>query len=301
MLRKVLFTAVAVLSLAVAVGASAKTVTVTITSNGYVPNTVTVAQGDVVQFTNSDSVVHQVTFKSTAGVSCTPTPLVVQPNTSGSCNFRTAGNYSYSDPSAKGNTFRGSVVVAAAAQSLTIATKPLFVYGAAGSNLSGVLSTQTIGANIDVLAKQCGASAASKLTTVQTTAGGTYTTAVKPLMNTAYTAKTKSLTSATLLVRVRPTMNLRKVSAHRYTLRVTAGSSLAGRYASFQRYNGTLHRWVALRTLLLKSSAAGIAPNVVSTVAFRSSIRPNLRIRATLPQPQAGSCYASGTSNTTLS
>jgi plastocyanin len=301
MLRKVLFTAVAVLSLAVAAGASAKTVTVTITNNGYVPNSVSVTEGDAVQFTNSDSVVHQVTFKSTAGVSCTPTPLVVQPNASGSCTFRTAGSYSYSDPNAKGNTFRGSVVVAAAAQSLTMATKSLLVYGATGSNLSGVLSTQAIGANIDVLAQQCGASASSKLTTVQTTAGGAYATAVKPLMNTAYTARTKSLSSVTIIVRVRPSMHLRKVAAHRYTLRITAGSSFAGKYASFQRYNATLDRWVAVRTLLLKSSTAGIAPSVASTVAFRSSIPANLRIRATFPQPQAGSCYASGTSNTTLS
>jgi plastocyanin len=301
MFRKVLFTAVAALSLALVAGAGAKTVTVTITNNGYVPSTMTVAQGDVVQFTNSDTVVHQVTFKSSTGVTCTPTPLVIQPNTSGSCAFGTAGSYSYSDPNAKGNSFRGTIVVAAAAQSLSIVTKPMFTYGANRSPLAGVLSTQTVGANIDVLAQQCGASASSKVTTVQTTTGGAYTTSVKPLMNTAYTTKTKSLSSSTVLVRVRPIMHLRKVAAHRYTLRVTAGSTFAGKYASFQRYNGTLHRWVAVRTLRLKSSAAGIAPSVVSTAAFTSSIRSSLRIRATLPQPQAGSCYAPGTSNTVLS
>jgi hypothetical protein len=120
-------------------------------------------------------------------------------------------------------------------------------------------------------------------------------------MNTAYTAKDKSLSSAAVTVRVRPSMRLVKVAAHRYTLRVSVGSSLAGKYASFQRYNGTLHRWVALKTVQLKASTAGIAPTVLSTASFRSTVRSGLRVRATLPQPQVGGCYAAGTSNTILS
>jgi hypothetical protein len=121
------------------------------------------------------------------------------------------------------------------------------------------------------------------------------------MMSTAYTTKSRAITSSVISVRVRPRLRLVRVASHRYLLRVFATRSFAGKYASFQRYNGTLHRWVALRTLRLKSSTAGIAPSVVSTVAFRSSIRSGLRIRATLPQPQVGGCYAAGTSNTTLS
>ena len=83
-MRKMIMLAAAT-ALAVVVGsvaansAAAKTVTVTITKNGYVPNSLTIAQGDTVQFTNSDTVPHQVTFKSTAGVTCSPNPLVLQP------------------------------------------------------------------------------------------------------------------------------------------------------------------------------------------------------------------------------
>ena len=52
-------------ALAVAVGsAAATTVTVTITKNGYVPNSMTIGQGDTVQFTNSDTVARQVTFNA---------------------------------------------------------------------------------------------------------------------------------------------------------------------------------------------------------------------------------------------
>jgi plastocyanin len=299
MRRLILLAAVALVAIS-AGSAVAKTVTVTITKNGPVPGAISIAQGDTVQFTNSDTVAHQVAFKSTTGVTCTANPLVVQPGASGSCTFATAGSYTYDDPNVKGNTFRGTITVTAAAASLSLTAKPLTVVYGGSSVLSGVLSTQKTGETIDVLAQQCGASAASKLTTVTSTTGGAFTTTVKPLMNTAYTAKDKSLSSAAVTVRVRPSMRLVKVAAHRYTLRVSAASSLAGKYASFQRFNGTLHRWVAVKAVQLKAGTAG-SPTVVSRASFRSSVRSGLRVRATLPQPQVGTCYAPGTSNTIVS
>jgi plastocyanin len=299
MRRLILLAAIALVAIS-AGSAVAKTVTVTITKNGPVPGAISIAQGDTVQFTNSDTVAHQVAFKSTTGVTCTANPLVVQPGASGSCTFATAGKYSYSDPNTKGKTFSGTITVSAAAAALSLAAKPLLVVYGGRSVLSGVLSTQKTGEPIDVLAQQCGASAASKLTTVTSTTGGAFTTTVKPLMNTAYTAKDKSLSSAAVTVRVRPSMRLVKVAAHRYTLRVSAGSSLAGKYASFQRFNGTLHRWVAVKAVQLKAGTAG-SPTVVSRATFRSSVRSGLRVRATLPQPQVGACYAPGTSNTIVS
>ena len=77
MMRRALITAVAVTSLVIVGAAGAKTVVVSITKNGYVPKAVTVAVGDTVQFTNSDTVAHQVLFKTTTGVTCTPNPLVL--------------------------------------------------------------------------------------------------------------------------------------------------------------------------------------------------------------------------------
>jgi hypothetical protein len=221
---------------------------------------------------------------------------VLQPTASGSCTFNLGGSYSYSDPNAKGHVFRGTVTVTATPASLTIAVRtPIVVYGGT-TVLSGTLSTQKVGDKVDVLAQPCGASQA-KLMTVQTTTGGAYSAAVNPLKSTAYTAKNTAASSAAVTVRVRPSLRLVRVAAHRFSLRVSAGSSLAGKYASVQRYSGTLKRWVAVRTVLLKASSAGVAPTVVSAASFRTSVRPRLRVRATLAQPQVGSCYAPGTSN----
>jgi plastocyanin len=300
MRRTILLAGIAVLALTVG-SAAAKTVTVTITKNGYVPNSATIAQGDTVQFTNSDTVVHQVTFKTTTGITCTPNPLVVQPGSSGTCTFQSGGTYTYSDPNSKGNTFRGSITVTAPPASLSLTAKPVLVAYGGSSVVSGVLSTQQVGEPIDVLAQQCGAATAMKLTTVPTTAGGAYTTTTKPLMNTVYTAKDKAVTSTAATVSVRPILQLRRVGLRRFTLRVTAASSFAGKYASFQRYNGTLRRWVPVKPVLLKASSVGIAPAVVSSASFRATVASRLRIRATLPQAQVGGCYAAGTSNATLS
>jgi len=299
-MRKLLLLAV-VTVLAVAVGsAAAKTVVVTITKAGYVPSSISIAQGDTVQFTNADTVVHQVTFKSTTGVTCAPSPLVLQPAANGSCTFANAGTYTYSDPNAKGNTFRGTVTVAAAPASLSLAAKPVLVIYGGSSVLSGRLSTATSGDNVDILAQGCGAPSATKAATVQTTTGGSYTASVKPLLNTAYTAKSKALTSTAVTVRVRPRLRLGKVAPHRYTLRVTAAASFAGKYASFQRYNATTRRWVAVRTVLLKANATGVAPTVVTSASFRSTAKTGLRVRVTLGQAQVGGCYAPGLSNTIL-
>ena len=297
-MRKILLLA-AVTALVVAVGtAAAKTVTVTITKNGFVPSSAALVQGDTLQFTNNDTVAHQVTFKPTTGVTCSPTPLVLQPGASGSCTFRSTGNFAYSDPNTRGNTFRGTVRVAAATASLSVSAKPLLVTYGASAVLTGTLATQAVGENIDVLAQPCGTSSATKTATVKTTTGGAYTATVKPLLKTAYTTKSKALTSSVVTVRVRPRLRLVRVASHRYSLRVLAAKSFAGKYASFQRYNGTLLRWVAVRSVRLRANSTGVAPTVVTSSSFRSSVRGGLRVRATLGQTQVGSCYAPGLSNT---
>lgn len=300
-MRKLLALLAASALLTVSGAAGAKTVTVTITKNGYVPKSITIVQGDTVQFTNTDTVVHQIVFKSTTGVTCSANPLVIQPAASGTCTFANAGNNSYSDPNVKGNTFRGSITVTAPPESISLTGKPAILTYGAKFVLTGTLSTQKVGENIDVLAQPCGTNAATKLATVATTTGGAFTYTAAPLQNTTYTSKLRATTSNAAGVRVRPALRLVKVAAHRYSIRVSGAQSFAGKYASFQRYNGTLGRWVAVKSVLLKASTAGVAPTVRSTASFRSTIKARLRVRMALGQAQVGGCYAPGLSNTILS
>jgi plastocyanin len=299
-MRNLMPIAVAILSLAIAGAAEAKTITVAITKGGFVPKDVTIATGDAVQFTNSDTRAHQIVFKTTTGVACVPTSLVLQPTQSGTCTFQSAGKFTYSDPNVKGNKFRGTVTVTGAAppaETLTLAGAPqLVVYGGRVA-LAGTLSSQKVGENVDVLATPCGQAAATKVTTVQTVSGGGFTAVVKPLKNTVYVVKVRSATSSAVSIKVRPRLRLRKLAPHRYSLRVFAAASFAGRYATFQRYRPTLRRWVKVKRVLLRANATGVPPTVISSVSFRSAIKPRLRVRALLPQLQVGSCYRPGRSN----
>ncbi len=298
-MRKLLLMLVAIGAVAVTGAAAAKTVTVTITKSGYVPKAVTIAQGDSVQFTNSDTVAHQIVFKTTTGITCAPNPLVLQPAQSGTCALQTAGSFTYSDPNVKGNSFRGTVTVTGAQEALTLSAAPRTVAYGAKVTLSGTLSTHKTGENVDVLAQPCGASAATKTMTVQTTTNGAFSAIVQPFKNTTYTVKVRNTTSNAAPVSARPTLRLGKVAPHRYSLRVSAAQSFAGKYANFQRYNGT--RWVAVKSVLLRANTTGVAPTVISTATFRSSIKARLRVRAVLGGAQVGTCYLPGTSNTILS
>jgi plastocyanin len=298
-MRKMFLLLAATATLAFSGAAAAATATVTITKAGYVPSSTSIAQGDSVQFVNSDTAAHQVTFKSTKGVTCTPNPVVLQPTQTGTCTFATAGSYAYSDPNVKGNTFKGTVTVSAVAESINLVAAPRLIAYGANVTLSGALSTHKSGENLDVLALQCGSSAASKVTTVQTSTNGAFTAGVKPLMNTTYTVKVRNTTSNAMAVSVRPQVRIGKIAPHRYNVRVNAAQSFGGKYASFQRYNGT--RWISVKTVLLAASSTGVAPTMVSGATFRSTVKAGVRVRIVIGQAQVGSCYLPGISNTILS
>ena len=294
---KALTAAGLLIALVVVAVAGAATTTVSVSPNGYVPNVTTITTADTVQFTNSDTVAHQVLFKTTTGVTCAPNPLVLQPTQSGTCTFASAGRFTYSDPNVKGNTFQGAVTVTTPAETLTLSVTSQTVIYSAKVTLSGTLSSQKVGENVDALATECGTSAASRATTVQTTTGGAYTASLRPSKNTDYTVKVKSTTSAIVSVKVRPRLRLGRVSPHRYAVSVYAAQSFAGKYAVFQRYNGSLARWVFIKRVLLHKNSTNILPTVISSRAFSSTTRPPSRVRMILPQTQAGSCYLAGTSN----
>jgi len=301
-MRKFLFLAVVAVSLVVTAAAAAKTVTVTITASGYVPKSTTIAVGDSVRFVNNGTAAREVVFKTMTGVTCTPNPIVLQPAQTATCKFASAGTYTYSDPNVKGNTFKGTVVVVTATPpagtSVTLSVNRHTVIYGSKVTLSGKLSTHKSGVKVNVLAQAYGESTAKLVTSVTTIAGGAYTAQVKPLKNTIYTVKVTSATSSPVTVKVRPRLNLRRVSAHHYLVRVYAARSFAGKYASFQRYNAALSRWVRVRSVLLRSNKSGIAPTVISSRTFTSRIKAGLKVRIVLGAAKLGSGYLDGKSPT---
>jgi plastocyanin len=286
-------------SLAAVPGADAATVTISITKNGFAPSPASASTADTVQFTNTDTVAHQVVFKTTSGVKCSPSPFALQPAQSGTCTFASAGTFAYSDPNAAGTTFQGSLTVTAPAppDTLSLFAEPQSAIYASKVTLTGQLSSRKAGENLVVLATPCGRSEVTKAATLQTVSGGEYSVDLRTQRNTVYTAQVGATKSEPMSVKVSPRVRLGRVGAHRYSVRVFAAQKFAGRYATFQRYNASRGLWVFVKRVFLHSNSTNILPTVISSVAFRSTLPPRAKIRALLPQSQAGSCYLPGTSN----
>jgi plastocyanin len=303
MTKRLLFLfAVASLGVAGAAADSARSAataskTVKITSAGYSPAAVSITAGDAVVFNNNDTVAHTVDFKTTTGIKCpSALPLAIQAGQSPSCSFSSTGSFKFTDPAHKGKSFHGTVTVAAPPD-VTITATPNSVRYRKTVTLSGKLASQLSGQTLQVMALACGTSNPVKLANVATTTGGAFTTQTQPLKQTVYTVKSKSSTSAPATVKVQPLLQLRKVARHRFSLKISAAESFAGKTANFQRYNAKLKRWRGIKRVLLKANTTGVAPTVLTTAKFRSSIKARLRVRVILKQTQVGACYAAGKSN----
>jgi len=285
------------LSIAPSQVAGAATQSVTITANGYVPANSSVATGDSVTFVNGDVSAHQITFSAKNGVTCTPSPLVLQPTGTGRCTFSSPGKYSYSDPSVKGKTFSGTITVSNAPPSVSLSVSPGVARYGQAEHLSGTTSDQAAGQSIQAFAQGCNSTSSVSVGNAVTTAGGAFSFQVQPMTNTMYSVKAKGAASNNVLAGVMPRLVLAKTSLHHFYLRASAGTSLAGKYVTFQRFNTSLKRWVNVRTVTLRATSSGVAPTVVSSARFTSSVARIQKVRTVLGQVQAGACYSASISN----
>jgi plastocyanin len=297
MLKVIALGAVLVLAWTVAPAAGAATVPVSITKTSFTPNPASATTADTVQFTNTDTVAHQVAFKPATGMACSPSPFVLQAAQSGTCTFSAPGTFAYSDPTAP--ALQGSLTVTAppAPETLSLFAQSDDVIYASKVTLTGERSSKKAGEDVAVLATPCGRSTATRAMTVQTTTGGEYSADLRTGRNTVYTVQAGTTKSTPVTVMVRPRLRLGRVAAHRYSLRVFAAQKLAGRYATLQRYNAARGTWVFVKRVQLRSNSTNILPTVISSVAFRAAIAPRAKIRAVMPQTQVGTCYRPGTSN----
>src|SRR5207237_5607982 len=122
---------------------------------------------------------------------------------------------------------------------------------------------------------------AKPVATATRTNGGAFTYQAQPSNKTAYSVNNKGLTANAGIVGVQPSLLLSKVKRHHYKVQVTAAQSFVGKVATFQRFRPRLHRWVKVKRVTLKTSAAGTAPTVVTSAKFRSRVRAR-RVRVSL-------------------
>jgi plastocyanin len=289
--RNVVVAFAGALSLVALSSATAADRAVTITAAGFTPSAVTIAAGDSITWRNGDTKVHQVV------VDKTPCSLTIQTGASASCTFLAGGKFNYRDPSAVGAKFRGTVTVTGPRTAVTVASSRRAVPFAAPYTLTGVVSSQEAGQAVSVLAQACGQTMFARVGDATTTAGGRWTFTVKPRLNTTYRARWRATESPAVAANVRPSLRLTRARG-RFAVRVTAAQSFTRKLVLLQRYRPAVRRWSTLKSVKLGPSRTPVAGTLVTSAGFRTRVRRGWRVRAFLPQPQAGTCYVASTSNT---
>jgi len=166
--------------------------------------------------------------------------------------------------------------------------------------VTGTLLSKQAGTALKVFAQQCGETKAKQVATITSGTGGAFSYPAAPLMATAYTVTSKNLSSPAATVKVVPVVRLARAGKHRYAVRISAAQSFAGKFVSFQRFRASVKHWRGVKRVLLRANSTGVAPTVVTTAKFRSSLK-RVRVRVVLTQKQAGACYLAGTSNSVRS
>lgn len=269
--------------------AFAATKAVDITSRGFTPNKVTIAFGDSVTWANKDTVAHQVVADQ---AKFTSSPLI-PPGQSYSYMFTKSGVFTYHDGV---NARRKGTVTVKDGISLT-ATPPTVTYGKATA-LGGNVSTAASGETVIVNAQECGKTGFTKIATVTSGAGGAWTYAAKPTLNTIYQADWKNTKSAQLTVKVAPGVVLKRIRSGRFSARVTAAQSFVGRFVVLQRFVVSRRVWKTVKRVTLRTVKAGTAPTMISSAGFSARVARRTRLRLLLTQAQAGACYGPARSGT---
>lgn len=267
---------------------SATTKTVDITQAGFTPGKVTIEFGDTVTWTNKDTGTHQVLADQLAF----PTSPVLAPNQTYSYTFTKSGSFGYRD--ALHTNRRGTVVVRAG---ISLKAAPAVISYGGTATLSGVVSSLAAGETVNVDAKQCGATAFTRLVAVKSTANGAWSAPAKPVMNSTFRANWKNTSSVELTQSVSPLLTLRRVRAGRFTASATAALALTGKRLVVQRYVKSKRTWKSVKQVRLnKSRPAATPPTVRSSVAFGVRVKRGTKLRVLLPAAQAATCYAAARS-----
>jgi plastocyanin len=279
-MKKALFSIAAVLVLALPASSSAATVAVKIGATSFSPKTVTVNQGDAVQWTNVDKVNHQLVANNGAFASS-----ILRPTQKFSFTFNAAGTFHYHD--ALKPSMTGTVVVKGAPPSITLgANSPIVFYGDQ-ITISGTVSSAKANESVTIMAQPFGSST-QQVATLITGTGGAFVYTTTPSLLTYYSAKWKTASSQAVVVQVRPKLTLNRMTATRLFAKITASHPFEGRTISVQR-RSSFGQWVTVQKLKLGPLSGRIfkAPHKKGTFTYRVYMTTN----------QAGSGYLDTWSN----
>jgi hypothetical protein len=163
---------------------------------------------------------------------------------------------------------------------LTIrSSQPVAVYGQQ-VRVSGILDAQPAGTPVTVYVRRHGERAFSPVSVADTDGHGAWSFSFEPTVRSSIEARSGELASATVTVRVRPRLTLRRRGENLFA-RAIAARSFRGRHVWFQR-RSSRGVWRSLRRIVLDDPPR----------RFRAQLPLGVsRVRVSLPRRQAGPGY----------
>ena len=153
-------------------------------------------------------------------------------------------------------------------------------------SLSGTVATHQAGVAVTVLAQPFGAAAFAPVATALSGDGGIWSYPAQPKLRTVYEVAALGGTSSQVTIGVRPAISLRIITKARFSTRVVAGTSFAGRFVQLQRLEPG-GKWKTVARARLNANSAAI---------FRAATLPTGRstVRVAMSVNQAGPGYLAG-------
>lgn len=291
-LYPLVFVALAVAVVPTATSSISKTIGVSIAHAGFGPKDVAIALGNSVKWKNIDTRNHRVSCSK-----CPFTSPVLKPGHSYTHIFAAPGKYAIADP--LHSNIKGSVTVKRS-KTVTLIASPSVVKYLASTTLSGAVGNGKSGQNVSVFARKCGQRSFSRFKSTTLGTGGLFHVSTTVKLNTAYYAKSNSLTGKAITVDVRPRMRLTKVSRHKFSVKMkVAIRSFVGKRFVVQKKTAS-GNWVKVKKVVF-NAVTTVGGTDVTKAKFVATVRHHRKIRVLLRPKQAAPCYVTSHSNSVRS
>lgn len=179
---------------------------------------------------------------------------------------------------------------AAAPEQVTITSRPSIVRWGTPVTLLGSVANGNSEEVVTIQANDCGPSSQlfRSVASTRTEDGGRWSFEYSPLVNTTLRAVWKEHVSATITVRQRPSVLLRRLSASRFNVAAwgRGGASFWKKLVLFQRFDRRLGTWATVKQVVLTESSG--------YTTFRASVPKRSLVRAVIPRSQVRPCYLAG-------
>jgi uncharacterized delta-60 repeat protein len=175
----------------------------------------------------------------------------------------------------------------------TIDGDPLVVDYGKRITVRGVLTDRQAGGAVRLVRRDCGALSEATGPPVAADANGGWALRFRPQSRTVFWAMVGSERSSPLIVRVRPSVTLSRLSPRLVRARVVFARPLAGALVVLQSYSPSARHWLDEREATLRRSGR---PPTASNATFRLPAGPRRWFRVLLRQTDPDSCFTTASS-----